>query len=532
MNTHFIKNKAAFFLSGVLLLTLSGCNADKNMDNADKEVVVEDDGMNDLNFEVDYSDIERGVVDGSKAAVHDPSIIKADGKYYIFGSHMTTAVSNDLTEWKMIADGYTDKNPVYRDLKNMKSGEFDFTGYSLSKIPTESKGVNVWAPDVIYNKALGKYFLYGCTSSTFNASTIYFATADSIEGPYEWQENLLYSGEVQENLKDTNILDYVDEETAVSRYTSNAGFAYNYNDYPNCIDPTVFYDKDGKMWMIYGSWSGGIFLLEIDEETGRVIHPEESEGIDPYYGKRLIGGGHHSIEGPYILYDETSDYYYLFVSYGELRRDGGYQIRVFRSKTVDGEYVDMNDAYPTKKIGHEYCGLKLSGNYYLPSLNVGYKATGHNSAFIDDDGKHYIIYHTRFDKGTETHTPKAKQYFLNKEGWPCMLPYVTNHETISDSGYSMEDIEGRYFMINQGTKIDAEVATPVIIYLMSDGNVIGDGTEGTWNYEEGTYYMKLTIDEKDYSGVFCKMKDEASSDVMTFSAVGSNESIWGVKYLK
>ncbi len=61
---------------------------------------------------------------------------------------------------------------------------------------------------------------------------------------------------------------------------------------------------------MYGSWSGGIFLLELDSETGEVIHPElnEEEGVDPYFGKRLIGGGHNSIEGPYIIYDEKTDY--------------------------------------------------------------------------------------------------------------------------------------------------------------------------------------------------------------------------------
>ena len=84
----------------------------------------------------------------------------------------------------------------------------------------------------------------------------------------------------------------------------------------------------------------------------------------PYFGKRLLGGGHKSIEGPYILYDEESGYYYLFVSYGSLTREGGYQMRVFRSKTVDGEYVDMNGAYPGMWDDNAAYGLKLSGNYY------------------------------------------------------------------------------------------------------------------------------------------------------------------------
>ena len=38
------------------------------------------------------------------------------------------------------------------------------------------------------------------------------------------------------------------------------------------------------------------------------------------------------------------------------------------------------------------------------------------------------------------------------------------------------------------------------------------------------------VDGKEYSGVFCAQKDEAGTDVMTFTSVGSNESVWGVKY--
>ncbi len=69
-------------------------------------------------------------------------------------------------------------------------------------------------------------------------------------------------------------------------------------------------------------------------------------------------------------------------------------MRVFRSKTVDGEYVDMNGAYPGMWDDNAVYGLKLSGNYYLPGLNKAYMATGHNSAFVDEDGKEiYCIPH-------------------------------------------------------------------------------------------------------------------------------------------
>ncbi|MCI9334188.1 MAG: hypothetical protein HFI98_05455 [Lachnospiraceae bacterium] len=100
-----------------------------------------------------------------------------------------------------------------------------------------------------------------------------------------------------------------------------------------------------------------------------------------------LSGGHNSIEGPYIQYDADSGYYYLYVSYGGLERTGGYQIRVFRSKTPDGEYTDMNGSFPSLGCDHSKYGLKLSGNYYMPGCKYAYMATGGQSAFRDTDGK-------------------------------------------------------------------------------------------------------------------------------------------------
>ena len=96
--------------------------------------------------------------------------------------------------------------------------------------------------------------------------------------------------------------------------------------------------------MVYGSWSGGIFLLELDPETNEPIHPgtNDADDVDAYYGRRLIGGFHHAIEGPYIQYDRESGFYFLFVSYGNLQQQGGYQIRVFRSDKPDGVYMDAS----------------------------------------------------------------------------------------------------------------------------------------------------------------------------------------------
>lgn len=517
-------------------------DSQKIVSGEDSTAVAEDADMPDYDFTLSYEGIATAAVNAN-AVVHDPSVYQADGHFYIFGSHMTAARTDDLRVWKMFGNGYSKGNAVYGDLFQDTEHVFRYTGLDSSIIPTDGAGgCRLWAPDVIYNKAMGKYCLYYCTSSTFNASTLEFATADSIEGPYEWAADLICSGLTKDTIPETDVTDHMTEEEAVKAYTTNAGSEYDFRQYPNALDPTVFYDRDGGLWMVYGSWSGGIFLIELDEETGLPIHPEADPDneVDVYFGKRLLGGWHKSIEGPYILYDPSSDYYYLFVSYGSLQADGGYQIRVFRSREVAGEYVDMNGARPLLKTGnHATFGLKLSGNYMLPSLKRGYKATGHNSAIIDETAdKRYIVYHTRFENNGENHQPRVKQYFLNKEGWPCVLPYCTDGETISAEGYSKDDLTGRYYVVDQGSFINATIAQPVIYYLEEDGSIIGRSSKepsesevsGNWSIEAGTPYMTITLGDREYSGIFCAQNDEAGTNVMTFSAVGGNESLWGVKY--
>lgn len=538
-----MKKKAflACALSAAMMLGVAACGSDESGQNGDGAAQTED-GASDadeaagevpegLDFTVSYDGISTSKIEAG-ASVHDPSVIKVDGKYYIFGSHMSTAVSEDLRTWTSIGDGYKVKDPIYYELMANEDA-FAYAGSKKSVIPTDDRGWHVWAPDVIYNEAAGLYYLYFCTSSTWNASNLCYATSENIEGPYEWQGALIYSGFTAQTLENTDVTEYVDEETAKDTYIKKSN-EYNYNKYPNAIDPTVLYDEDGRLWMVYGSWSGGMYLLELDAQTGEVIHPEtdEENRVDTYFGKRLMGGNHTSMEGPYILYDEQSGYYYLFLSYGGLAREGGYQIRVFRSETIDGDYVDMNGEFPldTENMEQAPYGLKLSGNYYLPSLEMAYMATGHNSAFIDDDGKKYIVNHTRFDNKTEDHEPRVHQFIVNEEGWPCMLPYATDGETVSETEYEMSDMAGRYYVINQGTAIDANIAEPFILYLEEDGKVYGDGVEGSWETKDNTCYMNITYGDTSYSGVFCQMNDEAGTQVMTFSAVGNNESVWGVKY--
>ena len=529
---------AALMAIGLLVLFI-GCGketiASKPLTEENTEASA---AFENMDFTVNYDGIESSKY-SANISVHDPSVVKDNDKYYIVGSHMTMAYTSDLKTWAFSGNGYSSTNKVFGKIFTDETGEiFSFTGKKDSVVETDDKKCHVWAPDIIYNKKNNLYYMYYCTSSTWNASTLEYATSETIDGKYEYAGTILSSGFTASTFDKTNVCDYVDEETVKKTYLK-PDRSYNYTLWPNAIDPTAFYDKDGRMWLVYGSWSGGIFLLELDEETGNAIHPESDieNGVDAYFGKKLIGGGHKSIEGPYIIYDKDSDYYYLFVSFGELVADGGYQIRVFRSRTVDGDYLDMNGENPGYLDNdHSKFGLKLSGNYYLPSLNKAYKATGHNSALIDDDNKKYLVYHTRFSESGEYFEPRVKQYFLNKEGWPVLMPYKYDSEEISKTGYELSEIAGRYYFINQGTKIDSNIAEPTIIYLDESGNVYSsmDDKSGSLKYnysvEKDSPYMSITIDLKTYSGVFCKQKDESGNDVLVFTAVGNNESVWGVKY--
>ncbi len=111
-----------------------------------------------------------------------------------------------------------------------------------------------------------------------------------------------------------------------------------------------------------------------------------------------------------------------------------------------------------------------------------------------------------------------------------MLPYATDGETVAEKGYEKSKVVGEYYMINQGTMINADIAEPEKIVLTEGGNVFGKDVDGTWTVKDGTCYVHIKYGENEYSGVFCEMNDEAGTKVMTFSAVGNNESIWGVKY--
>lgn len=446
-------------------------------------------------------------------SVHDPSIVEGeDGSYYIFGSHLAVAKTDDLMNWTYVNQGVKNDNSIIPNVYIELADAFEW-----------SHSTTFWAPDVI-KLADGKYHYYYCNCQGDEPlSCLGTAVSDSVAGPYENEGIMLKSGmSPSEDNED--------------------GMSYSSSRDPNTVDPCVFYDTDGRLWMIYGSYSGGIFIKEMDPTTGL---PLESG-----YGEKLLGGNHLRIEAPYVIYNPDTEYYYLFLSFGGLDSDGGYNVRVCRSKNPDGPYEDSmgNDMTDCKgpsgttfsDVTAQNYGVKLMGGYKFlwdegedGEERKGYLSPGHNSClYQEESGKYFIIYHTRFESSEELHEVRVHQMFFNEEGWPVIAPYRYVGESLQT--VTAEEIVGTYKYINHGRAITAEMSTSVDISLKSDGSISGTDAEGevlsgTWALS-GDYTATITINDITYSGVFLPQWDEDGLKyVMTFTAMNSETGtcIWG-----
>lgn len=440
----------------------------------------------------------------ANVSVHDPSVIKADDIYYVFGSHLASAKSKDLMSWEQISSGVSDDNPLIPNVTT-----------ELSETLEWAQSDTLWAPDVI-QLADGKYYMYydACRGDS-PLSALGIAVADHVEGPYKNKGIILKSG---------------------MNGISDDGTVYDSTQHPNAVDPDVFYDKEGQLWMVYGSYSGGIFILQLDPKTGL---PVEGQG----YGKKLLGGYHARIEGSYMLYSPETDYYYLFLSFGGLTADGGYNIRVARSKNPDGPFEDsegqdMIDAAGTPGVlfddpAYSPYGVKLMGNFEFEpadsetgAVSEGYVSPGHNSAYYDEDtGQYYLFFHTRFPGRGEEHEVRVHQMFMNSEGWPVVAPHRYAGETIGD--YTADQTAGAYKFVNHGKDITAEIVESELVQLTEDGKITGAVT-GTWSLTGG-HEAVLTIGGSTYNGVFLRQWDEGTQSwVMTFTAQSEQGvSVWG-----
>ncbi len=527
----------------------------------------------------------------SRYSVHDPSITwdETSQTYYIFGSHRAAAKTKDLHTWTEVpykwasvnADGSitNDNNnqtafrrpqvkTVTIDGKEVAMPEFNAEAWSHTYQQGGAEynvNGNMWAPDIIYNPVMKKWCMYMSINGDNWASSIILLTADKVEGPYVYQAPVMITGFLNET---TEGISYkkTDMELALgelkslpARYRKPTSGGGNWGEYwPNCIDPTVFYDEEGKLWMAYGSWSGGIWIIELDENTGlrdyNVKYGTDYDQLgrnattDGYFGKRIAGGHYVSGEGPYI--EHIGEYYYLFMSYGGLDAVGGYDMRVFRSKNPDGPYLDPQGNKATV-TGYELNygltnvtrGEKLmtafGGWGENMEANEGENAQGHNSVLHHTDGNTYLVYHTRFHDLGEWHQVRVRQLFVNKDGWLVAAPFEYWGETVNDETiktrqlYADSDIPGAYKLLTHKYRMDhknKEEVLPVDIQLNEDGTITGE-LKGKWETEEGTSYITIYLNGVTYKGVCIDQQMyKTTARALCFTAANNKGvNIWGYK---
>ena len=539
-----------------------------------------------------------------RIAVHDPSIVMdvtgstTNPKYYIYGSHLgraKTYATGNYQIWNTFKTGeenagtsnslFADVNgklvnfkdaystQMVKKVKNYKGEEVDFPNFDAHA--WQAKGNNVkgmqWAPDVIYNKTMKKWCMYMSLNGDNWCSTIVCFISDDLEGPWIYQGPVVcsgFSGRYAHNgfaasgdWKNTDLAIATGCTSLPQRYNTDEWSPYG----PNCIDPCVFYDDDDNLWMSYGSWFAGIFMIKLDKENGlrdyTYTYPYQVKGVtttagaanatsDPYFGKKIAGGWGVSGEASYI--QKVGKYYYLFMSYGGLTAAGGYQIRVFRSEKPDGPYKDCLTSTGIDAMYGKYIlnfggdakrdeGVKLFGNYQWETMPNAELAQGHNSAIVDHKGRALIVYHTRFMNRDEEHEVRVHQLFVNQDGWLVAAPYEFSGETYTDNDiatqqlYDATKVEGDYQIIahpyRQNTAAMA-YEKPVTIHLNADGSISGEYT-GKWELVSGTSYINLTLKgvatanaEVKFKGVLTEQTiDYTNIKALCFTALSSSDGL-------
>lgn len=542
-----------------------------------------------------------------RIAVHDPSIVMdvtgstTNPKYYIYGSHLGRAytyATGNYQIWNTFKTGeenagtsnslFADVNGksinfkdaysthVIKKVKNSKGeevafGNFDANGWQFKG--NTVKGMQ-WAPDVIYNKTMKKWCMYMSLNGDHWCSSIVCFTSDDLEGPWAYQGPVVFSGfqgtfshnayTADDDWKHTDLAVATGETSLPARYqTGDSWGSY----WPNCIDPCVFYDDDDNLWMSYGSWSGGIFIIRLDKTnglrdytytfpyqiSGKTVTPGGADAnctSDPYFGKKIAGGYYVSGEASYI--QKVDKYYYLFMSYGGLTAAGGYQIRVFRSEKPDGPYKDcltsmgIGAVYDKPRVNfgtdaNRDEGVKLFGNYQWETMPNAELAQGHNSAIVDHKGPALIVYHTRFLNRGEEHEVRVHQLFVNQDGWLVAAPYEFSGETYTDNDiatqqlYDATKVAGDYQIIAHPYRQNTaamDYEKPVTIHLNADGSISGKYT-GKWELVSGTSYINLTLKgvatanaEVKFKGVLTEQTiDYTNIKALCFTALSSSDGL-------
>jgi len=250
--------------------------------------------------------------------------------------------------------------------------------------------------------------------------------------------------------------------------------------------------------LVYGSWHTGIAKVEIDPITGKPFQLETEDD----YGLRIAGRGDiqtnrwQALEGPEIIYNPNTDYYYLFLAYDEL--SVAYNTRVARSRSIDGPFLGFNgenvsqgaEAWPM--LSHPY---KFYGH-------PGWVGFSHCAVFQDEaTGKWFYSSQGRYPENVPGINASnalmmghIREMKWTADGWPVIDP--ERYADVPDIELTDYELLGKWEFILMDYQYQT-MQTSKIIYLNEDKSVSGS-LSSTWTFDKENMSVNL-------GGIECKV---------------------------
>lgn len=383
--------------------------------------------------------------------VHDPSVYKDGDYYYMYSTDASWggAASNggmkrrskDLVNWEYQGNAF-DGVPESAQNWFKTHGNPDYTDNG------------VWAPFLF--KLRDKYILYYSAPGGIDGTTfayLGYATSESANGPWVDQGVITTAG-------------FYNETTGVLT-----------SDTINAIDPTVVFDSvTRKLWMAYGSWHTGLYVIELDTLTGGIKTVGDR-------GKRIANRKNtgYGQEAPELSYH--NGFYYLFQSYDAL--GDLYNVRVGRASSPDGPYYDYFGDILTNKADN----YPMVVAPYAFNDNYGWQGTGHCGVY-NDNGQYYM-----FQQGRPTVVPAMMVGQVRKifwvDNWPVVSP--ERYAGVSQaSSTTVADIAGDWVNIDLTYKTSTNFQSTSDSFTFSEDGTFSGDISGSWNLLNDTLTMSIT----------------------------------------
>ncbi|MFD0836723.1 arabinan endo-1,5-alpha-L-arabinosidase [Mariniflexile aquimaris] len=462
------------------------------------------------------------------ANVHDPTVEKSGDYYYMYQTdasygnahdghgHFHHRRSKDLINWEYRDFSMATVPAWVKDSLNNKRAKM-----SPALPPIDNPEYGYWAP-YIKKVAANKYRMY--------YSIVVLAPIVGTDYNSSWSERAFIGLAETDDLASNNWIDkgmvVCSVADGLETYTRTSGNDWSGYFKYNAIDPTMVITKEGEHWLIYGSWHSGIAAVKLNPATGK---PDKLETLSDY-GITIAKRGNsrwQASEGPEIIYNPDTDYYYLFLAYDEL--SVAYNTRVARSRNIAGPYLGINGANVSSGAD---CYPMLTHPYSFKN-HTGWVGFSHCSVFQNPDTKQWFY-------ASQARLPEnvpgisvsnaimmghVREIQWTEDGWPVVAPerYAGVPKTeISETSFigTWEHIEMKYQY--------KTIQNASTIYLTADKKVSG-GITGSWSYDSAA--KTLTI-----NGVKCKVNDawdwEASTRKVTITYSGLTSGglpVWGKK---